>query len=206
MSAEHTLAAGGPGVAQLYAVNKAASPWVPGSLVKTYRVTNQTQFAVDGTTRIWTITIANEEDSAAFNIAMKNGLPVTQAVGTMAQRTRESGTVVGGEATGGVDYILLVGGPVGDEGDDVNRKLTIAYVNFDPTTGGWTQVANTPSNKSLAFKTVKNDEPIEVGFATINDIPDENGTTDILYEKASGVETLAEGLGLDEFWVTAYTP
>src|SRR5688572_26228346 len=127
-STEHTGTAGGPGVIQIYAINKAAAPWVLGLLVKTFRTTNQTAFAVDGS-RIWTITPTNEEDSEAVDNFLDAALPVGGSTSAIPVRKRESGRSVGGAVAGSVDYIALVGGPVGDEGDDDVRKVTIACVN-----------------------------------------------------------------------------
>lgn len=198
-STENTIAIGGPGVLQMYAINKAATPWVPGALIKTLRQTNQTSFAPDGS-RIWTVTPENEEDSQAFWTMLKNALPPTTSSGTVAQRTREHGQTVGGGTTGSTDYLILVGGPLGNEDDDDVRKLSLFCVNVDPTSGGTTQQALNPTKPTISFKSSKNSADIEVSAAIINAMPDGLGTAAALY-LAVAAETIDAETGHEIVYV-----
>lgn len=190
-STEHSIAIGGPGVLQMYAINKAADPWVPGALIKTLRQTNQTGFAPDGS-RLWTITLENEEDSQAFWTMLKNALPPTTSTGVVASRTREHGQVVGGGTTGSTDYLILVGGPIGNEDDDDVRKLSAFCVNVDPTSGGTTQQALNPTKPTISFKSTKNSKDIEIDTTIINAMPDGLGTAAALYLAVADVTIDAE--------------
>lgn len=199
-STEHTYTTGGPGVAVIW--TKASNAAV--AVAKVLRLTNQTQMAADGS-RVYTVTPTNEEDSAAFFTFLETALPVGQTSGTETARTRESGTPIGGGASGGVEYIMGVGGPVGNKGTDDVRRLHLFNGSVDPTSGSLTQSANNPAAPTFVFKTSATSADTTVSHTLINAIPNEAGAAE-LYERAAGNETIPSGAGHKIVYVAKYTP
>lgn len=192
-----TYALGGPGVSSLFTkVSNAAT-----ALVKDFRVTNQTGLAPDGS-NLWTVTIANEEDTPEFSTFRETALPPGTSSVAEPERTREGGAKVGGGTSGGIEYILAVGGPVLDKGSGATRKLAVLNVTVDPTTGGSTQAPGAPTSPTLVFKSVKVTADTTLGFALIDAMPDADGNAGGLYDMGSGSVTILSGLSHKETWIT----
>lgn len=195
--AEHTYTTGGPGVAVLYTITTNAAD----AVAKVLRLTNQTTVARDGS-GIWTVTPANEEDSAEFYTFLEAALPAGTSSVVEATRVRENGTTIGGGTSGGTQYILVVAGPVENNGAGSDRKIGVFPVTVDPSSGSWTQKAGDPTSPTIVLKSFAPSVAKTIGFAKIDAITD---GTNALYEMGSGTITVAANTQGTIDFVTKYT-
>jgi hypothetical protein len=195
--AEHTYTTGGPGVAVLLTITSNAA----AAVAKVLRLTNQTTVARDGS-GIWTVTPANEEDSAEFYTFLEAALPVGSSSVVEATRVRENGTSIGGGTSGGTQYMLAVAGPVENNGAGADRKIGVFCVTVDPSSGSWTQKAGDPTAPTIVLKSFAPSVAHTLGFALVDAISDGTNT---LYEMGSGNITVAANSQGTVDFITKYT-
>lgn len=191
---------GGPGVTVVYARTADAA----GAVAFTFKEVNQSALA-RGSDGVWTLTLENETDTAAFHTWLKTAVPPTSSSGVVeAERIREGGTKVGGGTAGAVEYVVVVAGGVTDNGSGADRKLAAFTMTVDPSSGGFTQKAGDPTKPAVVMKSYADSAITTVSVAVMNAITDLDGTTD-LYEAAADITIPANAHYTIEF-VPKYTP
>lgn len=101
-----------------------------------------------------TITPNQEMDNADLLAAFEAALPVGVSVTAEPERTYQDGTKVGGGTSSALpSYLAIVYEGLTTDGTN-KRKVTVAEVQFDPTSRSRKLAANTPSSPKVILKSV----------------------------------------------------